>query len=40
MWIFVFSPKRNLTPKTRGNWEGIGHFRLRKRINDIVGKTG
>ena len=40
MRIFVFSPERSLNPKTRGDWEGIGYFRLRKHINDIVGKKG
>ena len=40
MRIFVFSPERSLNPKTRGNWEGIGYFRLRERINGISGKTG
>ena len=38
MRIFVFSPERSLTPKARGDWEGIGYFRLRERINGIVGK--
>ena len=37
---FVFSPERSLNPKARGNWEGIGCFRLRKRIDGIAGKTG